>query len=235
MISSGIYAIVNILNDKIYVGSTIKFKSRWSNHRTELNRNIHSNIFLQRSWNKYGEENFIFVILECVWFYGNLIDREQFWIDELNACNDKFGYNIRPRAESNLGIKRSAETRAKISAVQIGKKLSEEHKIKIGLGNKGKIVSEETKARMSVAQTGKKMVESQSIAITAANKRREGTKYNKINRAWSCAEGQKCKCDECRAKKRIASRESKRKRRLIDYDSNDLVPTTEPLIIRIQG
>ena len=47
-------------------------------------------------------------------------------------------------------------TRQKMSKTQIGKKLSEETKIKIGLANVGKIVSKETREKMSLWQKGEK-------------------------------------------------------------------------------
>ena len=54
----------------------------------------HQNIFLQRSFNKYGEYNFDFSILE----YGSDLDeirqKEQKWIDNLDACDQKKGYNL---------------------------------------------------------------------------------------------------------------------------------------------
>lgn len=62
--SSGIYGIRNIVNGKIYVGQTKDFKHRWREHVRELNHNIHHNKHLQNAWNKYGEENFEFFVIE---------------------------------------------------------------------------------------------------------------------------------------------------------------------------
>lgn len=61
---SGIYQIRNIINNKIYVGSTVCFKNRWAVHLFLLDRNKHGNSHLQSAWNKYGKDNFIFEILE---------------------------------------------------------------------------------------------------------------------------------------------------------------------------
>jgi group I intron endonuclease len=61
---SGIYKIRNIINDDYYVGSAKNIVRRWDRHRCGLRNNKHENIILQRAWNKYGEENFIFEIIE---------------------------------------------------------------------------------------------------------------------------------------------------------------------------
>jgi hypothetical protein len=56
------------------------------------------------------------------------------------------------RPSPGKGKKRSAETRAKISAVQIGKVISVEHRAKLSAATKGKPKSEETRQRMILAQ-----------------------------------------------------------------------------------
>lgn len=96
-IISGIYYIKNKINEKIYIGSSKNIYNRKSQHYSELRGNYHENIFLQRSWNKYGEENFEFGILEEVEDIDELYTREQFYIDKYydkgNMC-----YNINPLA-----------------------------------------------------------------------------------------------------------------------------------------
>ena len=60
-----IYKIINVVNGKLYIGSTMhKFSKRKSEHLTALRKGYHFNSHLQSAWNKYGEENFIFEILE---------------------------------------------------------------------------------------------------------------------------------------------------------------------------
>lgn len=85
---SGIYKIVNIKNNKIYIGSSKNIENRWKEHTTSLRRNKHINCILQRAWNKYGEDSFEFQTLEnCS--QEQLFEREQYYIDEL-----KPEYNI---------------------------------------------------------------------------------------------------------------------------------------------
>jgi len=60
----GIYKITNIINNKCYYGSSKNVEKRWRDHKNQLNRNSHINSKLQRAWNKYGENSFIFEIVE---------------------------------------------------------------------------------------------------------------------------------------------------------------------------
>lgn len=114
----GIYKITNVINGKFYIGSSGNLKNRCSIHFAHLRRNSHSNKHLQNSYNKYGENNFIFSIVEeCE--KDKLIELEQKYIDTLRPQ-----YNKRIVASSNIGIKRSPETIEKMRLSRIGKKLS---------------------------------------------------------------------------------------------------------------
>ena len=109
---TGVYIIKNLVNNKCYVGSTAKqhfqksmsgFYRRFEHHKQALRKNTHSNRHLQRAWNKYQECNFKFEILAyCPPEY--CIKLEQWFIDNLKPV-----YNIRIRAENNLGIKQTKE------------------------------------------------------------------------------------------------------------------------------
>lgn len=86
--TSGIYKILNTVNKKFYVGSSKDIEGRKIGHLSELRRGVHHSKYLQNSWNKYKEENFVFIILEkCP--QKELIDREQYYIDELKPV-----YNV---------------------------------------------------------------------------------------------------------------------------------------------
>ena len=116
--NSGIYKIENVVNGKIYVGSAINFSNRFIRHKTALKHDNHCNEHLQRTWNKYGKENFKFEIIEnCI--EEKLLFREQFWIDKLEVV--KKGYNMCPTAGNCLGIKRSKEHKEKCSKAKMGK------------------------------------------------------------------------------------------------------------------
>jgi len=89
-----VYCITNTENGKIYIGSSANYKSRKYAHKTQLNRDIHHNKYLQRSWNKYGEECFEFSILEKHIDIPVLIERERYWIQYYDSTNKDIGYNM---------------------------------------------------------------------------------------------------------------------------------------------
>jgi len=103
---SGIYKITNLIRGLVYIGSAADIGNRWSSHKKDLKKNIHANSYLQRAWNKYGEEAFEFVILELVEDKNKLIEREQYWMDYYKSYERDKGYNINPKAESCRGVKR---------------------------------------------------------------------------------------------------------------------------------
>lgn len=105
----GIYSIKNLVNNKIYVGSSIDLYTRYFQHKSDLNKGIHKNKHLQNAWNKYGSNNFSFSIIEIVRNETELLKREQFWIDKLNVCNREIGYNIVPIAGNTIGRKMTYE------------------------------------------------------------------------------------------------------------------------------
>jgi len=62
--NSGIYLIINLQNNKFYVGSAINVRKRKNKHLQQLRKNKHDNQYLQNSFNKYGENNFVFLLLK---------------------------------------------------------------------------------------------------------------------------------------------------------------------------
>lgn len=104
--NNGVYKIINTLTNDCYVGSCAHvkgFKLRWNNHINSLNKNNHHSIVLQRAWNKYGKENFVFeVIEECE--AEKCIEREQYYLDSVSPA-----YNILKVAGSSLGRKLTTE------------------------------------------------------------------------------------------------------------------------------
>ena len=89
----GVYIITNIINKKVYVGSTTdSFKNRWNSHTKKLRSHTHPNAHLQNAWIFYGEESFVFSILEIL--ETNILEREQYYIDNLQAFNPEKGYNL---------------------------------------------------------------------------------------------------------------------------------------------
>lgn len=106
---SGIYKIINIINNNYYIGSAKSIRKRLSLHITLLKKNKHHSKHLQNAWNKYGEESFKSEIIEeCEIQY--LIKKEQYYIDILNPV-----YNSLKIAGSNLGFKQPKSFYMKMS------------------------------------------------------------------------------------------------------------------------
>ena len=184
-ITTGVYAIVNLTNEKLYVGSAARsFEYRWFKHRNDLRRGVHHSIHLQRAWDKSGESNFNFVVIETC-SPEECLKREQYYLDLYQAANAEFGYNLCPIAGSNLGRKGYKHSQAACEAKsirQLGREVSEETRRKIGAGNaialKGKPghkVSEETKQAISRARKGKPLSQEHRQKLSLA----------KLGKSWS--------------------------------------------------
>lgn len=89
-----IYGIQNKVNNKIYVGSTKDFIKRIKDHKKKLKAKKGINLRLQYAWDKYGEENFEFKILDILDNDEDLFEKELSWIDKLNSKDKNVGYNI---------------------------------------------------------------------------------------------------------------------------------------------
>ncbi|MBA4547717.1 GIY-YIG nuclease family protein [Thermoactinomyces intermedius] len=121
---AGIYLIKNNITNKIYVGSSANIERRWKEHKKSLNAGTHHSPHLQASWDKYGKEAFSFSIIEVVDDVNNLIDREQFWLDELKPYKEDIGYNILPNAYSRRGVPLSEEAKQKMIETKLSKRIT---------------------------------------------------------------------------------------------------------------
>lgn len=118
----GVYQIRNLINGIVYIGSAVDLYQRMHGHFSNLRNKKHHTVKLQRSWNKYGEENFVFEILEIVErrvgetnieFERRLCkEQEQSYLDKYGAQQFiykesyefiKRTYNTCPTAGSSLG------------------------------------------------------------------------------------------------------------------------------------
>jgi len=146
---SGVYKILNEVNSKFYIGSSKDIIGRFSTHRTKLKANKHHNRHLQNAWNMYGENAFIFSILdECLSEREVLLKTEQHYIDTLNPQ-----YNILPIAGSPMGTKLTDEHKQKISSSNKGRTFTENHKLRIKEARKKQIISkhsDEAKHKMRI-------------------------------------------------------------------------------------
>lgn len=120
-----IYAIENLENGKVYIGSAIKNKARWRNHKCALRNGTHHNSHLQRAWDYYGKESFEFLVVENHVPSSDLIEAEQYWLDRARACGPVYNQCMVIGA-SRLGLPHTKETRRKMSVAQKGKTHSKE-------------------------------------------------------------------------------------------------------------
>lgn len=97
----GVYAIVNTVNNKMYIGSTTQyFIHRLNLHLYELKNKKHCNSYLQNSVYKYGIQKFIILILEEIdnvedyeVSLENFLSRESYYINLFDSYAPN-GYNI---------------------------------------------------------------------------------------------------------------------------------------------
>jgi group I intron endonuclease len=151
---AGVYRIKNLTNGKCYIGSSVCIRTRWQQHRLDLSKNIHHSPKLQRAWNKYSANMFVFEILlycdpqDCLMY-------EQIALDHF-----KPEYNIgKVATAAMLGRKHTRSSKEKMSKALAGKTLSAAHRASIsayhadvsGIKNPfyGKKHSPDTKSKMS--------------------------------------------------------------------------------------
>ncbi|MNK94393.1 GIY-YIG catalytic domain protein [compost metagenome] len=128
--NSGVYLIRNTLNGKEYVGSSVRLRRRFVEHRYDLRRGEHQNAHLQSAWNKYGESAFEFrVILICM--PKDARGYEQRWIDT-------------HAPEYNKSV-------SAFSGIPFGHKISDETKEKIGLSTERLWATDEYRAKVTQA------------------------------------------------------------------------------------
>lgn len=171
---SGIYKIQsNIKPERNYIGSAINIHVRWLRHLNDLRNNRHHSSKLQRHYDKYGEEDLQFsILLRCP--QKKLIFFEQQQIDFYSPY-----FNNRKIADSNLGIKRSNETKKKISVTMTGREISNETREKIGNIHRGKVVSDETKRKISESSKGRKISDETKLKMGKSRKRKSLSEEHK--------------------------------------------------------
>ena len=173
----GVYQIKNIINNKIYIGSTENINIRFNKHLSDLRNSKHHSIHLQRAWNKYGERNFKFNVLKILENKEELLKIEQIYLDTLKSWDTSIGYNIAKYVDAPMrNRKHTKETKEKIGKLSRGRVCSQEtirkRAIKISGCNNylfGKHPTEDAIKHMSESHRGYKMPEEQKRKIGLSN------------------------------------------------------------------
>jgi group I intron endonuclease len=100
--SAGVFQVKNVVNGKVLLGSSLNLDGPLNGHRFMLEISGHTNKALQKDWNEFGANKFVFEILEVVKVNDddpnfNLDDEltllEQIWLEKLQPFGER-GYNI---------------------------------------------------------------------------------------------------------------------------------------------
>lgn len=125
MIQCGIYRILNTINNKFYIGSSVNLRKRLYEHRRLLRLGKHENYHLQNAFTKYGEENFKFEIIEVLKEVPKdirvLRDLETDYIQKFESYDQSIGYNVIKGGIGTINTPCSEEKRQKISESNKGK------------------------------------------------------------------------------------------------------------------
>lgn len=194
MVKSGVYQIVLKEDGRSYIGSAVNIKNRWNAHKLAAKRNKTKQV-IAKAIAKYGPDSFNWIVLEyCE--VDQLLVREQHWLDTIRPFADEGnGFNVRKTADSNIGIKRSLESRKKQSQTMLGVPKTAEHKQKMRESwhnNRG----DEYYAALRERITGEK------------NPAKRPDVREKISKAMT---GKGWKDDKCRVEKHVAARKGKQR------------------------
>jgi group I intron endonuclease len=161
----GIYKIINVVNNKFYVGSAVDLKRRKAQHFSKLRTGKHNNRHLQATWLKYGEQAFVFAVVEELPDDADLLAAENVWLKE--HVGKSYCYNVAIDAVSpgrGMGgekhpmwgktFSHTVEAKAKMAAASTGRPQSEKSIAATRARLIGKPKSAEVRAKISATMSG---------------------------------------------------------------------------------
>jgi dihydrofolate reductase len=116
-----VYAVVNNINNKIYIGKATNPQKRWKKHIwiSQQNSNEEPQFSLIHSAiKKYGEKNFTFKIVCDCQSEAHALEMEKYFILELKMTHQL--YNLTDGGQGSSGFKHSSETIQKMSSMRQG-------------------------------------------------------------------------------------------------------------------
>lgn len=98
----GIYRIRNLVNGKFFVGSSLNLHGKSNSFKFQLRSGLHVNSELQKDFNIFGEENFVFEIVDLLEpnedptfdYRDDLKVFLEMWVEKLQPYGE-VGYNKR--------------------------------------------------------------------------------------------------------------------------------------------
>lgn len=180
---SGIYMIRNKITGHIYIGQSVNLKYRMRRQRQCLRDRIHENDYLQKHVNKYGIDNFEFLVIEkCE--LDALDERERYWIAHYDSMNRAKGYNLESGGNPQKIV--SEETREKKRGrnnPMFGKKWNDTQRERITLANRAnsnKLTESDVaviKQRIANGATQKQIAEEYDLHISTVSKITRGVNW----------------------------------------------------------
>lgn len=169
----GIYLIIHKESGRAYVGQSVNIYSRWSVHKAQLRTNTHHCEYLQRAWNKYGEESFEFRVVQLS--SKDLNSKETKWYNRFKGRL----FNTRPPGDGCSGFNHTIEAieKMKVSAKRAGN--TPEQKL---------MRSERAKRQHAQGILGRRKTEAHTIICEMCSM--EFKQYRMIPRGWHS--GKRC-------------------------------------------
>ena len=170
------YIIINSINDKRYIGVTTRpLHVRWAQHQQDA-RYARSSSILHAAMRKHGVENFSCLQIASALSCDALFEVEPVLIVQHNTRSPN-GYNMTDGGEGSPGHPVSRETKQKISAAHMGKRLTNEHKEKLSRSKIGKKLkrTKEHNRKISESKMGHGFSEECLKKMSAAKKGRPWT------------------------------------------------------------
>jgi group I intron endonuclease len=148
-----IYKITNLINNRIYIGQTIKkIRARWRSHCYS------KNTYIGRAINLYGKDNFKIEEIDKAYNIEELNQKEIYWISFYNSTYKKIGYNLASGGDRFIHSEESIKKMSISARARKMKPMTTEHKDNISKSNKGRKgnpMSEKAKRHLSILYKGK--------------------------------------------------------------------------------
>ena len=115
----GVYQIRNVVNEKVFVASSLNLPGAFNGSRAQLNTGSHMNAALQADWRQYGSDKFVFEVLDELKategprhdYREELAFLEEMWLEKAEPYGER-GYNQKKKGTEER-LRLIAQNRAK--------------------------------------------------------------------------------------------------------------------------